>query len=313
MYKRFELHNHSTESDGSIPISGLVDYMAQNAVDVFAITDHNTISGHKKIEAYLKEKKYPLECIYGMEYTTYYGHILCFNLYDYISWENIDKNHAERLFAELKKAGALVGIAHPFSLGAPLAQGCRWEMDIHDYTCLDFIEIVNNPEPMHGTNDQGIAWWERLCLKGMKIAMSAGMDLHNKADFAGRFAVYIDVQNGESGADALKRAIQTQQTHVTKGPVLETSVSGNTLHSRITDCVKPGFALESVPFWTLEHTTISGTRVQKLERGAHEAVLPLSEFSNAPVIITKLYAGEKKLDNLTAVAPVIYRKSKNSV
>ena len=53
--------------------------------------------------------------------------------------------------------------------------------------------------------------------------------------------------------------------------------------------------------------------MQKLERGVHEAVLPLSELSNAPVIITKLYVGEKKLDNLTAVAPVIYRKSKDSV
>ena len=79
-FLRLELHNHTTESDASITCSELLDYMAQDHVDAFALTDHNTISGHPKMEALLRDYPSPIQCIYGMEYTTYYGHILCLNL-----------------------------------------------------------------------------------------------------------------------------------------------------------------------------------------------------------------------------------------
>ena len=78
-FLRLELHNHTTESDASITCAELLDYMAENKVDGFALTDHNTISGHRKMAALLKDCPAPVQCIYGMEYTTYYGHILCLN------------------------------------------------------------------------------------------------------------------------------------------------------------------------------------------------------------------------------------------
>ena len=73
MYKRLELHNHTTESDASITCRELVEYMVSDHADAFAITDHNTISGHRKIRKLLAEEHFPIQCIYGMEYTTYYG------------------------------------------------------------------------------------------------------------------------------------------------------------------------------------------------------------------------------------------------
>ena len=74
MLKRFELHNHTTESDASITCAELIDLMARDRVNVFALTDHNTISGHRIVQKLLEEKKPPVQCVYGMEYTTYYGH-----------------------------------------------------------------------------------------------------------------------------------------------------------------------------------------------------------------------------------------------
>ena len=50
-FLRLELHNHTTESDASITCAELLDYMAENKVDGFALTDHNTISGHRKMAA----------------------------------------------------------------------------------------------------------------------------------------------------------------------------------------------------------------------------------------------------------------------
>ena len=56
-----------------------------------------------------------------MEYTIYFGHILCLNLAKYVPWNSIDQHRPELLFeaAREKGARALVGIAHPFSYGDP--------------------------------------------------------------------------------------------------------------------------------------------------------------------------------------------------
>ena len=91
MYKRLELHNHTNESDAVFTCKELTDFMVADHVDAFSLTDHNTISGHYKIENYLKEHPQPIAFIPGMEYTTYYGHILCLNLTEYVPWENINR------------------------------------------------------------------------------------------------------------------------------------------------------------------------------------------------------------------------------
>ena len=307
MYKRFELHNHTIESDGSLSVKELIDYMVENEVDVFALTDHNTISGHHKVKEILEKEKPPIECIFGMEYTTYYGHILCFNLNEYIPWENIDKERAELLFRSIKKTGALAGIAHPFSYGAPVAQGCRWEMKLNDYSVSDFIEIINNPESLEA-NAQALMWWQSLCLKGMRISMTAGMDLHRKNGFENRFAVYIKTRPDLSAQNALARAIKTQKTYVTRGPVFEALLQKNAaVKCRIENTVKKGFDMQAVPFWTIEYTSPSGSLLRKLDKSDKTALFSLSEFKDSSVIVVKLYAGDACMENLTAVAPVIYR------
>ena len=134
MYKRLELHNHTTESDSSLSCKELLEIMEADRADAFAITDHNTISGHSIIKKLLDNGGYKIKCIYGMEYTTYYGHILCLNLPVYVPWDSIDFFKPELLFNAARAKGALVGIAHPFSFGAPFAKGCRFEMKVKDFT-----------------------------------------------------------------------------------------------------------------------------------------------------------------------------------
>ena len=61
MYKRLELHNHTNESDAVFTCKELTDFMVADQVDAFALTDHNTISGHCKIKNYLKEHPQPYD------------------------------------------------------------------------------------------------------------------------------------------------------------------------------------------------------------------------------------------------------------
>ncbi len=303
MFKRYELHNHTNESDAPISCRELVERMVADGVDCFAITDHNTISGQYIIRKIMKEENPPLQCAYGMEYTTYFGHIVCPILETYVPWDSIDRHKPERLFEACKQAGGITGIAHPFAYGEPFAQGCRFEMEIHDFSNVDYIEIVNNPEPMHQVNAPAIRWWEELALSGIHISACAGMDLHKVTDYmAMKFATYAE---GEADGDAvaeLRTALAKQKTWISKGILVNWTPHGDSIHFELCDVHKPGF----IPSETYTLTLKNAEGVREFDITSGGVTIPLSELSD--VEIPKLYGGEVKLENLICVAPVIRKE-----
>lgn len=302
MYKRLELHNHTTESDASITCRELVEYMVSDHADAFAITDHNTISGHRKIRKLLAEEHFPIQCIYGMEYTTYYGHILCLNLEEYVPWEDINIHHPELLFQAARAKGALVGIAHPYSFGHPFARGCRFDMKVTDYSCVDFIEIFNNPEPLHEVNERGLQLWEDLVLSGEKLAMTCGMDLHGKWSMANQYATFIEGEPEGDISRELTEAIKNQKTCISRGPVLSGNISEGKLTFTLTETGKPGYQHDSrlpylVSVRSADHT---------ITKPLGETFL-MEEFDQDPVLIPKLFEGDTSLENLICVGSALCR------
>ena len=287
-FKRLELHNHTVESDGSLTCEELTEYLAADHVDAFAITDHNTTSGQAKIEKLLEEKHYPIELICGMEYTTYFGHILCLNLTKYVPWNSIDQHRPELLFEAARKKGALVGIAHPFSYGDPFARGCRFEMTVTDYSKVDFIEIFNNPESLHEVNERGTNLWMSLIFSGYKITATSGMDLHNRAKLAGCYATYIEGKNGGDIASELDTAIHTHRTWVSKGALLLTKVLPETseLLLTFTDAHKTGFAVPETAQVVLKGKVKTLTMTVSLDKPVR---VSLNQFSGTDPIIPLLY------------------------
>lgn len=287
-FKRLELHNHTVESDGSLTCQELTEYLAADHVDAFAITDHNTTSGQKKIEQLLEEKHYPISLIRGMEYTTYFGHILCLNLAKYVPWNSIDQHRPELLFEAAREKGALVGIAHPFSYGDPFARGCRFEMTISDYSKIDFIEIFNNPEPLHEVNERGTNLWMSLIFSGYQITATSGMDLHNRAKLAGCYATYIEGKNGGNIASELDTAIHTHRTWVSKGALLLTEVlpETNELLLTFTDAHKTGFAVPKTAQVVLKGKDKTFTTSVSLDK---PVCVSLNQLSGTDPIIPLLY------------------------
>lgn len=287
-FKRLELHNHTVESDGSLTCQELTEYLAADHVDAFAITDHNTTSGQKKIEQLLEEKHYPISLIRGMEYTTYFGHILCLNLSKYVPWNSIDQHRPELLFEAAREKGALVGIAHPFSYGDPFARGCRFEMTISDYSKVDFIEIFNNPEPLHVVNERGTNLWMSLIFSGYQITATSGMDLHNRAKLAGCYATYIEGKNGGNIASELDTAIHTHRTWVSKGALLLTEVlpETNELLLTFTDAHKTGFAVPKTAQVVLKGKDKTFTTSVSLDKPVR---VSLNQLSGTDPIIPLLY------------------------
>ena len=287
-FKRLELHNHTVESDGSLTCQELTEYLAADHVDAFAITDHNTTSGQKKIEQLLEEKHYPISLIRGMEYTTYFGHILCLNLAKYVPWNSIDQHRPELLFEATRKKGALVGIAHPFSYGDPFARGCRFEMTVSDYSKVDFIEIFNNPESLHEVNERGTNLWMSLIFSGYQITATSGMDLHNRAKLAGCYATYIEGKNGGNIASELDTAIHTHRTWVSKGALLLTEVlpETNELLLTFTDAHKTGFAVPKTAQVVLKGKDKTFTTSVSLDKPVR---VSLNQLSGTDPIIPLLY------------------------
>ena len=287
-FKRLELHNHTVESDGSLTCQELTEYLAADHVDAFAITDHNTTSGQKKIEQLLEEKHYPISLIRGMEYTTYFGHILCLNLSKYVPWNSINQHRPELLFEAAREKGALVGIAHPFSYGDPFARGCRFEMTISDYSKVDFIEIFNNPEPIHEVNERGTNLWMSLIFSGYQITATSGMDLHNRAKLAGCYATYIEGKNGGNIASELDTAIHTHRTWVSKGALLLTEVlpETNELLLTFTDAHKTGFAVPKTAQVVLKGKDKTFTTSVSLDKPVR---VSLNQLSGTDPIIPLLY------------------------
>ena len=287
-FKRLELHNHTVESDGSLTCQELTEYLAADHVDAFAITDHNTTSGQKKIEQLLEEKHYPISLIRGMEYTTYFGHILCLNLAKYVPWNSIDQHRPELLFEAAREKGALVGIAHPFSYGDPFARGCRFEMTISDYSKVDFIEIFNNPEPLHEVNERGTNLWMSLIFSGYQITATSGMDLHNRAKLAGCYATYIEGKSSDNIASELDTAIHTHRTWVSKGALLLTEVlpETNELLLTFTDAHKTGFAVPKTAQVVLKGKDKTFTTSVSLDKPVR---VSLNQLSGTDPIIPLLY------------------------
>ena len=302
MFRRYELHNHTLESDASQSCPELIEAMEADSVDVFAITDHNTVSGHRIIRHLLEEAPHKVKAIYGMEYTTYFGHIICPVLTSYVPWDSIDRNKPELLFNACKKAGAIVGIAHPFALGDPFARGCRFEMNITDFSCVDYIEIINNQESMSEINSKGIEWWERLVLDGEHISACAGMDMHRNSGFSMKFATYIRGTDCGDPAQELKEAMKSGTTWVSDGIALICEKgTGGQWTFRLEDLKKPGFVYGKQYVMTLR------TETEEKEYMITEEGITLSEsdFPRGKIIIPKLYSDRNTLENLVCVSPVI--------
>lgn len=299
MYYRLELHNHTTESDANISYQELLEYMIENKVDGFALTDHNTISGHHKMKSLIEQTQPQIQCNYGMEYTTYYGHILCFNLHQYISWEDINPHHPEKLFERIKATKAICGIAHPYSYGHPFARGCLFEMNMTDYSSVDFIEVFNNLEPLHEVNEKGLLLWEDLVLKGEKLAATCGMDLHGAWDMRGHYATYIEGSHTLHLETDLAKAIKEQKTWISRGVLLITKIIDNEIRFELVDKHKQGYERKLNQDYIITLTTPSQTIHTSLDKR-----IPLSQIQDS-IIIPKLYEQEVMIENLICMSPVM--------
>lgn len=172
-----ELHTHTFHSDGSQSLQELAQAAKQAGIDVLALTDHNTQSGlidRERIEA-----STGLRIIAGMEWTTFYGHMVTIGLQQYVDWRQVGQGDIEKGIHLVHEAGGIAGIAHPFRIGSPICTGCYWEYPIHDWSKVDYIEVWSTLMPfMKQDSQRAFALWTDLLNEGHRLAATSGRDWH---------------------------------------------------------------------------------------------------------------------------------------
>ena len=87
---KYDLHTHTTFSDGELTVEGNVNLAVERGLDGIAISDHDNLEAWKLID----NNKYPIPVIKGVELSTYYNnenvHILGYYLNNGQSYKKLE-------------------------------------------------------------------------------------------------------------------------------------------------------------------------------------------------------------------------------
>lgn len=220
-YLPFELHCHTKHSDGDFTVPELFEAAAAYGYAGLALTDHNAVTGCAEATEQLQKRTCML--IPGIEWTTFYGHLLVLGCDRFVDWRFVEPDTIDEALAEIRAAGGVAGIAHPCETGAPLMCGCNWEFHVARWDLVDYMEIWSNPDPHARTKNQlAMPLYDGLLNAGHHLAVTAGRDWHGP-DEPGQTplltATYLGIDGPLTYKSALA-AIRAGRTYVTMGPTV---------------------------------------------------------------------------------------------
>lgn len=192
-----ELHTHTLHSDGQHTLDQLVQSALHLGIDCIALTDHNTQSGLQDRQRVQLETG--IHIVPGMEWTTFYGHMLTLGIHHDVDWRNYGIYNIEQGIDKIHAQGGLVGIAHPFRIGSPICTGCYWEYPIYNWEKVDYIEVWSTLMPAIKKDSQrAYAWWTSLLNEGHRITATSGRDWHRTEEHDAPAAItYLGTEDEE--------------------------------------------------------------------------------------------------------------------
>lgn len=210
-YLPCELHCHTIHSDGDFTPKALQEAAANDHLALIALTDHNTFSGCSELD------KNIVPFIQGIEWTTYFGHMLVLGAKNFVDWRDAVPDNIDEKIKQLKQQEAVVGVAHPFQLGSPMCTGGRWEFHVKDWRQINYIEIWHESFSFNNyENDKATELWTALLDKGYHLAATYGRDWHRPTATGHYGCTYVDI-NGDINQQNALEAIKNGRTVVSTG------------------------------------------------------------------------------------------------
>ncbi|UUZ79106.1 CehA/McbA family metallohydrolase [Paenibacillus sp. P26] len=202
-----ELHTHTFHSDGKQTLEELAQGAAALGFECIALTDHNTMTGLK--DRHEVEEKTGIRIIPGMEWTTFFGHMVTIGLQDYVDWRPVGLKDIHRGIAEVHAKGGIAGMAHPFRMGTPVCTGRYWEYEISDWNDIDYIEVWSGTFPsIKKDNARAFALWTDRLNAGYRITATSGRDWHVQSSTGEPISVtYLGIEEGD-GQSLVRQAVK---------------------------------------------------------------------------------------------------------
>ncbi|CAI6085752.1 CehA/McbA family metallohydrolase [Cohnella sp. JJ-181] len=243
-----ELHTHTAHSDGKQTLPELARGAKKLGYDCIALTDHNTMSGLADKEAV--ERETGLAILPGMEWTTFYGHMVTVGLRAFVDWRQAEPDNIRAGLTEIHRHGGVAGLAHPFRIGSPACTGCYWEFEVEDWNEFDYIEVWSTTfAPIRPDNRRAYALWTDRLNAGDRIAATSGRDWHEqKATDDPLSVTYLGIEDEQAPlAEQALLALRAGRVAVTLGPLLTLEIrSGATGRTYGIGAVVPAAADEGV-------------------------------------------------------------------
>lgn len=218
-----EIHTHTNHSDALFTVEELVDAAKNFGYKGIILTDHNSSSGYNEMLAKGLTDSEDLLIVKGMEWTTYFGHMLALNADYDVDWRDATPHTIDKHIKEVKDAKGLVGIAHPFDMGSPICTGCHWDFKVTDYENVDFIEIWNSNHPhIRPESKAAYEMWLSLLDEGYHISASTGRDWHRHDKTEEIMGVtYLELDDKKLTRDNFMEAIANGHFYLSLGPICE--------------------------------------------------------------------------------------------
>lgn len=238
-YRPFEMHTHTRHSDGRFQVAELAQAARDYGYAGFALTDHNTEAGQAELTPELEAQTVP--AIRGIEWTTFFGHMLVLGCHKYVDWRFALPEDIDTYTAQIRENGGIAGVAHPFNIGSPMCTGCRWDFKVKNWENMTYMEIWSQENPMMRTkNIMAMEWWTKLLNEGHRLACTAGRDWHCRdTEPPVLSATYLGLPDGNVTEQNALDALRAGRTYVTLGPTMDITARqgetsgglGDTLHT----------------------------------------------------------------------------------
>lgn len=282
-YKAFEMHSHTLHSDGRFTPRELLFACKARELDGVLLTDHNTFSGFDEITPEMEKEALP--AIRGIEWTTFYGHMLVIGAERYVDWRQAKPHNIDEFTAAIRDAKGAVGIAHPFALGSPFCTGCHWEYNVNNWENIDYIEVWSGDSPVFEPyNEPGFQLWTDLLNQGHRLAATSGRDWHG-SDGDQRLhmpVTYLGLLDGQVNTKTAREALRAGRVYVTGGPTLGFEIAQGGARQGLGGEVNAG---DATLFWQIDQTArptqwagfgLVPKRLAFIQNGGEVHSLPLS-------------------------------------
>lgn len=212
-----ELHTHTQHSDGDFTVEELTAAAKRRGFAAVACTDHNAFSGVEELKRFAAREG--IIGIPGIEWTTYWGHMLVLGEQGYTDWRGVKKEEIGDAMQSIHANGGILGVAHPFALGNPVNTGYHWEFHVSDWDAVDFLEVWSRDDaPVKVQSLRAMELWEQLLQRGCRITATSGRDWHRE-DTRPYAHTYVGI-SGAFTAPAVLDAVRRGQVCLTAGPLL---------------------------------------------------------------------------------------------